>query len=144
MQSSTNQWTKPERPVQIYSYWGSPADNVGEDGDFVFEEMSSSLIGPKENGKWPEDLRRIEGPVLGKHGCFPRWRSRKERTGKRERRILGRLRRLLRFFLIGDDLRLFHFFNRPPANRQRNGPEDSESAVEQPPTKRDAAKGSGY
>jgi hypothetical protein len=105
MQSSTNHWTKPERPVQIYSYWGSPADNVGEDGDFVFEEMSGSLIGPKENGKWPEDLIPIEGPVLGKHGCFPRWRSRKEQTCKQESSFVSWLRSLLRFFSTGGGLK---------------------------------------
>ncbi len=67
--------TKPERPVRIYSYWGSPLDSVGEDGDYVLEEISGSLIGPKANGKWPEEFVRIEGPVVGKRGCFPRWTS---------------------------------------------------------------------
>src|ERR1700722_5059686 len=53
--------SKPERPIRVYSYWGSPSENVGEDGDFVLEEITGSLIGPKANGKWPEDLMRIEG-----------------------------------------------------------------------------------
>jgi hypothetical protein len=58
--------TKPERPVRFYSHWGSPLDTVGEDGDYILEELTGSLIGPKKNGKWPEDFVRIEGPVVGK------------------------------------------------------------------------------
>jgi len=72
--------TKPERPVRIYSYWGSPLDSVGEDGDYVLEEISGSLIGPKTNGRWPEDFVPIEGPVVGKRGCFPRWKSPQKRN----------------------------------------------------------------
>ena len=73
--------TKPERPIRVYSHWGDPSDNVGEDGDFVLEEITGSLIGPKANGRWPEDLIRIEDPVIGKPGCFPRWGTPDKRVG---------------------------------------------------------------
>jgi hypothetical protein len=91
-------FTKPERPVRIYSHWGSPLDSVGEDGDYVFEEMSESLIGPKKHGKWPEDFIRIEGPVVGKRGCFPRWRGSEKPIGTM-RGLWIRCRDILRFLL---------------------------------------------
>jgi hypothetical protein len=93
--------TKPERTVRIYSYWGSPLDSVGEDGDYVFEEMSGSLIGPKRNGTWPEDLIRIEGPVVGKRGCFPRWRSPEKQNGTMRGFCARWFKNILRFLLTG-------------------------------------------
>jgi hypothetical protein len=91
--------TKPERPIQIYSYWGSPLNNVGEDGDYVLEEISGSLIGPKKNGKWPEDFVRIEGPVVGRRGCFPRWRGAEKRNGRTGGHWARWFKILLRFVL---------------------------------------------
>jgi hypothetical protein len=99
--------TKPERPVRIYSYWGSPLDNVGEDGDFVLEEISGSLIGPKENGKWPEDFVRIEGPVVGKRGCFPRWRSAERRKSTRKGLVIKSLKMIVWFLLTGGRVRTY-------------------------------------
>jgi len=93
--------TKPERPVGIYSYVGSPSDNVARDGDFLFEEITGSLIGPKANGKWPEDFKRIEDRVVGKHRCYPRWRSLNERVGAREGFLSGWFKRVIRFLRIG-------------------------------------------
>ena len=91
--------TKPERPIRIYSYWGSPLDNVGEDGDYVFEEISGSLIGPKENGKWPETFIKIEGPVVSKRGFFPRWRNPAKPIARRRCFILIWLKSILRVLL---------------------------------------------
>lgn len=93
--------TKPERQVRVYSYWGNPSENVGEDGDFVIEEITGSLIGPKANGRWPEDLIRIEGPVIGKRGCFPRWRTPDKRVGTSEWLLTGWLKMVFRFLLTG-------------------------------------------
>jgi hypothetical protein len=93
--------TKPERPVRVYSCWGGPSDYVGEDGDFVLEEITGSLIGPKANGKWPEDFIRIEGPVIGKRGCFPRWRRPNGRVGESERLLTGWFKIVIRFLLTG-------------------------------------------
>jgi len=94
-------YTKPERPVRVYSYWGSPSDYVGEDGDFVFEEITGSLIGPKANGKWPEDFIRIEGPVIGKRGCFPRWRSPDKQVGASDRFLTGWFKIVIRLLTGG-------------------------------------------
>jgi hypothetical protein len=92
--------TKPERPIQVYSYWGNPSENVGEDGDFVLEEITGYLIGPKANGRWPEDFKRIEGPVIGRRGCFPRWRSphKQASTGGF---LKARFKIVIRFLLTG-------------------------------------------
>jgi hypothetical protein len=93
--------TKPECPIHVYSYWGSPLDSVGEDGDFVLEEISGSLIGPKANGKWPEDLIRIEGPVVGKRGCFPRWRTPEKHLSTLEKLWAAFSNTLRRFLWLG-------------------------------------------
>jgi hypothetical protein len=93
--------TIPERPVRIYSYWGSPIASVGEDGDFVFEEISGTLIGPKMKGEWPEDLIRIEGPVVGKRGCFPRWRGSEKQNRTMTERWVKWLKNALLFLLAG-------------------------------------------
>jgi hypothetical protein len=93
--------TKPERSVRVYSYWGSPSDYVGEDGDFVFEEITGSLIGPKANGTWPQDFIRIEGPVIGKPGCFPRWRRSDDRLGANEWFLTGWFKTVTRFLMSG-------------------------------------------
>jgi hypothetical protein len=93
--------TKPERPVRVYSCWGSPSDYVGEDGDFVLEEITGSLIGPKANGEWPEDFIRIEGPVIGKVGCFRRWKSPDKQVHASERSLTGWVKIVIRFVLTG-------------------------------------------
>ena len=96
--------TRPERPIRVYSYWGSPADNVGEDGDYVLEEITGSLIGPKVDGKWPEDLVKIEGPVVSKFGYFPRWWRHEKPSAASGKGLwwTAWFKMILRFLLTGD------------------------------------------
>ena len=83
--------THPERPVQVYSYWGNPSPSIGHDGDFVLEEITGTLIGPKENGQWPDEMVRIEGAALGRCGHFPRWKRAAETIASREGRWTHRV-----------------------------------------------------
>lgn len=46
--------TRVDKPVTVYSYVGTLADDLGKDGDFYVEEMTNVLYGPKADGVWPE------------------------------------------------------------------------------------------
>jgi len=93
--------TKRENPVRVYSYSGYPSGNVGEDGDFVLEDLSGLLIGPKANGKWPEEVVKVEGQVVGRHGWYPRWRNPVKPADASEGFLTRGFTFVIRFLLIG-------------------------------------------
>jgi hypothetical protein len=94
-------WTTPQRPVRVYSKWGNPSATLGEDGDFALEEITGSLIGPKVDGCWRDELTKVEGPVLGKLGSFPRWSRTPPKTDRPKRiHLQSYFHALLRFLVI--------------------------------------------